>query len=264
MSYRVRARFGSVVLCLLALSGCASKRLALVSQPSPPYSGPEAESNGERPDRDKHGAVQRAETGEERLVEAERGGPARQVSLESVVALAALPAQLSLGDWRPIGPFEYSGKAFDVAVSPVDPNTVYGAFGKGGGLWKTSDGGSSWLQLNDRSDLASTSCVTVHPRLPDVVVACVGSQIEVPTSYRGLLYSSNGGRHWDFIGPSDGLSSSFYRAVFDPRDPNILYAASEKGVYLTMDRGGHWISILKFPGDNPDGYDQMPDPSVPI
>ncbi len=196
---------------------------------------------------------------DERQEETEIGGPHLQLDASSAQALSTLPVVTSLGDWRPLGPFDYSGKAFDVAVSPVDPNTVYGAFGKGGGLWKTANGGKTWLQLNDRSDLAATSCVTVHPRLPDVLVACVGSQYEVPTPRRGLLYSSNGGRHWDYIGPVDSLSSSFYRAIFDPRNADTIYAASEKGVYLTQDRGMHWTLILQFPGSNPDGYDQMPD-----
>ena len=125
-------------------------------------------------------------------------------------------------------------------------------------MWKTSDGGKTWLQLTDRSDLTRLACVSVHPHLPDVVVACIGEPDVAPT-HVGLIYSADGGRHWDFIGPADGLSSSFYRAIFHPQDPNIIYAASEKGVYLTKDRGAHWGLILSFPGNNPNSWDQIPD-----
>jgi uncharacterized protein (TIGR03437 family) len=186
------------------------------------------------------------------------GRTAQSISLDSAKRLAAVTTQLSLGEWRPIGPWIYAGKAFDVAVSPIDPNTVYAAFGVGGGLWKTSDGGQTWLQLTDRSDLTATACVSVHPNLPDVVVACIGGPGD-PSARRGLMYSTDAGRHFDFIGPSDGLSTSFYRAVFNPNDPNIIYAASEKGVYLTKDRGATWKLVLTFPGTNADGYDTMPD-----
>jgi uncharacterized protein (TIGR03437 family) len=186
------------------------------------------------------------------------GHTPRQVDLESAKALAAIPSQLSLGEWRPIGPWIYAGKAFDVAVSPVDPDTVYAAYGGGGGLWKTSDGGKSWLQLTDRTDLTDIGCVSVHPHLPDVIVACIGGPGD-PAARRGIMYSADAGRHWDFIGPADGLSTSFYRAVFHPGNPDKIYVASEKGVYLTDDRGTHWSLILQFPGENADYYDTLPD-----
>jgi uncharacterized protein (TIGR03437 family) len=73
------------------------------------------------------------------------------------------------------------------------------------------------------------------------------------------MYSTDAGRHFDFIGPSDGSSTSFYRAIFSPKDPNIIYTASEAGVYLTTDRGATWKMILTFPGSNPDDFNHLPD-----
>jgi photosystem II stability/assembly factor-like uncharacterized protein len=169
----------------------------------------------------------------------------------------ALPAELSLGEWRPVGPWNFSGKAFDIAVSPSDSNTIYAAYGFAG-IWKTADGGKTWLQLNDPTDLHQFPCVTVHPRFPNVLVACLG-QPDFPVFTKGLIYSSDGGRHWDLTAPSDGLSKSFYRVVFDPADPNTFYAASDQGVYLTRDRGANWSRILAFPGNGRDSWDEIPD-----
>jgi photosystem II stability/assembly factor-like uncharacterized protein len=191
----------------------------------------------------------------------ESHGPKSDPSLRpgAVEAAAALTlaAELSLGEWRPIGPWNFAGKAFDVAVSPADPNTVYAAYGFAG-IWKTADGGKTWLQLNDPTDLHQFPCLTVHPRFPNVLAACLG-QPDFPVIHKGLLFSADGGRHWDFTAPADGLSNSFYRAVFRPDDPNTLHAASDKGVYLTRDRGAHWDRVLTFPGDGPDSWDEMPD-----
>src|ERR1035437_10338157 len=107
----------------------------------------------------------------------ESHGPKSDPSLRpgAVEAAAALTlaAELSLGEWRPIGPWNFAGKAFDVAVSPADPNTVYAAYGFAG-IWKTADGGKTWLQLNDPTDLHQFPCLTVHPRFPNVVAARPG------------------------------------------------------------------------------------------
>lgn len=186
-----------------------------------------------------------------------RTDPSLRPAVVEVAAGQTLPAELSLGDWRPVGPWNFAGKAFDVAVSPADPSTVYAAYGFAG-IWKTADGGKSWLQLNDPGDLHQFPCVTVHPRFPDVLAACLGEP-DFPVFRKGLLYSADGGRHWDLTAPADGLSSSFYRAVFHPDDPNVLYAASDKAVYVTRDRGAHWDRILTYPGTGPDSWDQMPD-----
>jgi len=225
------------LLCILSLSACAHRSVAPTFLRAVPPLAKRINSSNE---------------------EQSPGRNPPRITLDSARALAAVPVQLSLGEWRPIGPWVYAGKAYDVAVSPVDPNTVYAAFGSGGGLWKTSDGGQTWLQLTDRSDLTAVGCVSVHPNLPDVVVACIGGP-GLPSSRRGLMYSTDAGRHFDLIGPSDGVSTSFYRAIFNPNDPNIIYTASEKGVYLTKDRGATWTLILAFPGNNPDSFDDMPD-----
>lgn len=250
-------------LCLVATLALASfsctrrVQLASVRVPVPPPASadksPEALHHELKASEDRDGeSPEFEERGDD------PGHTPHRLTLESARALTAVPTNTSLGEWRPVGPWIYAGKAYDVAVSPVDPNTVYAAFGSGGGLWMTSDGGKTWLQLTDRSELTSIGCVSVHPRVPDVVVACIGGPND-PSPRRGLMYSTDAGRHFDFIGPSDGISTGFYRAVFNPNDPNIIYTASEAGVDLTTDRVAHWNLILTFPGDNHDWFDQMPD-----
>jgi len=214
---------------------------------------------------------QRAETIDERQA---HGRPRHPLTREQAKALAATPVEVSLGEWISIGPWNYAGKAYDVSVDPSNPTTVYSAFGSGGGLWNTADGGNTWLQLTDRSDVTHIGCVSVHPYLPDVVIACVGGVEPVPewpsrnvpvhalndpSPRRGLMYSTDGGRHWEWIGPHDNLSSSFYRAIFHPYNPDTIYAASEWGVYITSDRGAHWKRTLTFPLSNTDWYAFMPD-----
>ena len=182
---------------------------------------------------------------------------AKSITREGASRIAALPVESSLGEWRPIGPYNYAGKAFDVAVHPQNPDYLYVAGGSGGGLWRTTDGGNTWQLLTDRREVNFISCVTIHPNQPSIIAACVGGPSN-PSVRHGLLLSNDGGQHWDWIGPDDGVSTSFYQAVFDPQHPEFIFAASEKAVYRTRNRGKTWSRVLTYSGDNYDYFSYMP------
>src|ERR1051326_9489266 len=53
-----------------------------------------------------------------------------------------------LGTWQSIGPGNVGGRTRALVIDPVDPNVMYSA-GVAGGVWKTTNAGSSWTPLND-------------------------------------------------------------------------------------------------------------------
>ena len=91
--------------------------------------------------------------------------------------LLAQPAKIDPGvysalRWRNIGPFR-GGRVNGVSGVPGQPNTFY--FGSvGGGVWKTTNAGRTWLPIFDSQPIASIGAVAVAPSRPDVAYVGTG------------------------------------------------------------------------------------------
>jgi len=117
-----------------------------------------------------------------------------------------------------------------LAIDPVASSTVYA--GTPGGLFKSTDSGGTWVQAS----FLLVSALAIDPVTPSTVYA--GAD--------GLLYQSqDGGGTW--VLAAAGLPTtapSYVRALaIDPQTPTVLYAVVDhKGVYKSIDAGGHWTS----------------------
>ncbi|NLS79170.1 MAG: hypothetical protein GXY76_18115 [Chloroflexi bacterium] len=122
--------------------------------------------------------------------------------------------------------------AVAVAVDPSQPGTVWAGLQFGGGIAKTTDGGEHWQvmgvfgRLGDRT----VECVAVHPR--------DGSTILTGVLREGLFKSTDGGKTWQ---PKLEDVAAIRKIVYDPRNPNWVYAATEGfGVLRSLDGGETW------------------------
>src|SRR6185503_4909361 len=127
--------------------------------------------------------------------------------------------------WRNIGP-ALGGRSLAVAGSAARPNEYY--FGAtGGGLWKTTNGGTSWAPVTDgKISSSSVGAVAVCPANPDVVYIGMGE-----TASRGNIISGDGvyktidgGAHWAHVGLVDTQMIS--RVRVDPNDCNRVFMAA--------------------------------------
>ena len=89
--------------------------------------------------------------------------------------------------FRSVGPAFMSGRIGDVAIDPVNPNTWYIAVASGG-LWKTTNAGTTFKPIFDNKSSYSMGCVTIDPSIHTTVWLGTGE--------------NNGGRH---IGIGDGV-----------------------------------------------------------
>jgi hypothetical protein len=119
-------------------------------------------------------------------------------------AVAAVPeTSYSELDWRLVGPHR-AGWATAVAGLPDDPATYYFG-GADGGVWKTTDAGSTWQPLFDRQGSASIGALTIAPSNPEVIWVGTGQihQRWDIVDGDGVYRSTDGGDTWTHLGLAD-------------------------------------------------------------
>jgi uncharacterized protein (TIGR03437 family) len=167
------------------------------------------------------------------------------------------PVTTRYGDWTNLGPDNYGGKVWDIAVSPVNSDVVFAAYGDGGGLWKTTDGGATWQIVNDRARNNTITSVSICNANPSVVIAGLGSPSTAYTNVDiGVLKSTDGGVTWQAIGPVAGAQYSFVDVKCSINDANTYYAADEQAIYKTTNGGASWKMLLEY--DGPTWYTGFP------
>jgi len=172
--------------------------------------------------------------------------------------------------WRSIGP-NRGGRSIAAAGSDARINEYY--FGAtGGGLWKTTNGGTTWHPVTDgQIKSSSVGAVAVAPSNPDVVYLGMGE-----TEFRGSVMQGDGvykstdaGRTWTHIGLAD--TQAIARIRIDPSNPDLVYVAAlghpfgrneERGIFRSRDGGKTWQKIL-YKDDHAGAVDLCLDPHNP-
>lgn len=166
--------------------------------------------------------------------------------------------------------------AVDVEFQPGNPNVLYASMWRAerkpwtiisgareGGLYKSSDGGSTWKKLTQGlpSDLVGKSNIAVTPAAPNVVWAVVEAK---PGS--GLYRSDDAGESFTLASSyAPMLTRPFYYAniAAHPKDPNTVWVMSE-GFYKTTDAGKTFRSQNIPHGDNHDLWINPNDPNIMV
>jgi photosystem II stability/assembly factor-like uncharacterized protein len=171
--------------------------------------------------------------------------------------------------WRQVGPFR-GGRALAVAGVAGDPETYY--FGSvAGGVWKTTNGGLTWMPMTDKTGIMSVGAVAVAPSDPNVIYVGTGESCwRGNISYGDGMYKSlDGGKTWNHIGLED--TRHIARIVVNPTNPDVLYVAAmghaygpneTRGVFKSSDGGKSWQKVL-FKDNKTGAIDLTFDPSNP-
>ena len=196
--------------------------------------------------------------------------------------------------WRSIGPANMAGRVATIALAPGNPKTYFVGFATGG-LWKTTNNGTTFEPVFDEKETSSIGSVVV---------------CDAPTDWRGWLDEKDGldedadleelGKAkiiWVGTGEGNGRNSSswghgVYRSTdggatfehlgledshdipalaVDPRNPDVCYVAAlghlwganeTRGVYKTDDGGKTWKKSL-YIDENTGACDVIVDPNNP-
>jgi photosystem II stability/assembly factor-like uncharacterized protein len=171
---------------------------------------------------------------------------------------------------RGIGPALTSGRIVDIAVDPAHPGTYYVAAASGG-LWKTTNSGTTFTPVFDKEGSYSIGCVTVDPKHPLTVWVGAGeNNSQRSVGYGDGVYRSvDGGKKWENLGLK--ASEHISKILIDPRDSQTVYVAAQgplwapggdRGLYKTTDGGKTWKAVLKI-SENTGANDVWMDPRDP-
>jgi len=169
---------------------------------------------------------------------------------------AELDGVLNALTFRNVGPFRTAAWVTEVAVPDAPARdhlyTMYAAT-RSGGLWKTTNAGTTWTPISDPVGAAAVGAVAIAPSNSSVVWMGTGEQANARSSYsgKGVFKSGDAGKTWEFAGLPD--SHHIARIVIHPKNPDIVYVAAmghlfsrndERGVFRTIDGGKTWKKVL--------------------
>jgi photosystem II stability/assembly factor-like uncharacterized protein len=176
--------------------------------------------------------------------------------------------------YRNLGPFRMGARASDLAV-PAAPatehlHTFYVGFWTGG-LWKTTNNGTTFEPVFDGQSKLAIGDVTVAPSDANIVWVGTGDAFTSRSSYAGdgVYKSTDAARTWQNMGLRD--SHHISRIAIHPTNPDIVYVAamghlfsenSERGVFKTSNGGATWEKVL-FINDKVGVIDLVVDPKDP-
>jgi photosystem II stability/assembly factor-like uncharacterized protein len=171
--------------------------------------------------------------------------------------------------YRLVGPFR-GGRSAAVTGVPGKPQLFY--FGStGGGVWRTTDGGTSWENISDGFFGGSIGAVAVSESDPNVIYVGGGEKtVRGNVSHGdGVWKSTDAGKTWKHVGLGD--TRHIPRVRIHPKDPETVYATAlghlygpnhERGVFKSTDGGKSWKQVL-FVNDEVGAVDLVLDPNNP-
>lgn len=166
--------------------------------------------------------------------------------------------------WKNMG-LKNSEHIAEIIVHPNDPNTIYvAAYGpvwsEGGdrGVYKSTDGGATWVNIKSVSTYTGCNDLVMDPRDPNVLYAAFHQRMRKVFTYIGggpesaLYKTTDGGVTWKKVeGGLPGGDVGRIALAISPVNPDVLYTVVEAkddkgGVYRSMDKGASWEKRSSF------------------
>ncbi|MFP5257392.1 MAG: WD40/YVTN/BNR-like repeat-containing protein [Acidobacteriota bacterium] len=159
----------------------------------------------------------------------------------------------ALGAWTGVGPGNVGGRVRSLLIDPDVPATMY-LGGVAGGVWKTTNGGTTWTPLTDLLANLAVCSLAMDPKNASVIYAGTGEGYYNVDAVRGagIFKTTNAGASWTQLAST--ANADFYyvnKVVVSPNDSRRLYAATRKGLAVSTDTGASWT--LKLNAENVNG-----------
>src|SRR6266571_4345886 len=155
---------------------------------------------------------------------------------------------------RNIGSAAMSGRVAALAAVKEDGRLTVYVGAASGGVWKSSNGGTTFKPVFDKESAQSIGAVAIDPQAPKTIWAGTGeawtrNSVSIGN---GIYKSTDGGDSWTNMGLQN--SERIAKIIVDPKNGSTVYVcvpgklwsdSADRGVYKTSDGGKSWNKILK-------------------
>jgi photosystem II stability/assembly factor-like uncharacterized protein len=174
--------------------------------------------------------------------------------------------RLMSGMWNSIGPSaNIGGRILSIAIDPTNGSKLF-AGSASGGMWKSTNGGTSWSSVTTNLPVLGVTSIIIHPT-GNIIYAGTGEVYRIDSTSGtpnpgntgfavwktrgtygiGILKSIDGGVTWAQVWVrSTSQLFGIQTLRFDPSDANTVYACATDGLYRSTDAGGTWTKILNL------------------
>lgn len=140
--------------------------------------------------------------------------------------------------------YDGMGRLTSIAFHPTDPNTFYvGA--PIGGVWKTINGGESWIALGDSLPYLGVGNVCLDYNNPDILYITIGDHSGWWNYGLGVYKSTDAGLTWNPTSQVTNFTNqvAYQRMVMNPVNSQEIFSAQTNGLFRTQDGGETWTMV---------------------
>ena len=174
-------------------------------------------------------------------------------------------AQIQSGLWNSIGPDNViGGRVLSIAIDALNGNNLF-AGSAGGGIWKSTNGGTSWSYVSTGLPVLGVASIIINPSNSNIIYAGTGEVYRIDSTSGtpnpgntgfsvwktrgtygiGIIKSTDGGTTWSQVltKTTDQLFA-IQTLKFDPSNSNTVYACTTDGLYRSTNSGSTWTKIF--------------------
>jgi photosystem II stability/assembly factor-like uncharacterized protein len=144
---------------------------------------------------------------------------------------------------------ENYGVVYTLAESPLQKGLLW-AGTDDGKVWVTTDEGANWTDLTANLPPSAKGLWMgrIDASWHDPKVAYLAVETHFFGKYEALAFrTADMGRTWQSIAGDLPAGEPVKVVREDPRNPDLLFAGTEFGLFVTTDRGAHWTKLGELP-----------------
>lgn len=159
------------------------------------------------------------------------------------------------------GGIRIGGRVVCMAIDPNNTNNLW-VGSAGGGIWKSTNAGSSWTAVQTNLPVLGVSSIIINPTNSNEIYAGTGEVYHTEVAVMGfnvwktrgtygigVIKSTNGGATWTQVMPKSSSDMFAIQSMaFLPGTSSTVFACATDGLYRSTNSGTSWSKI--YTGNN--------------